>query len=234
MKEITTKFPEKLMELRKEKNMTRQELADTLGISRASLEYYEKGQRTPDINMLYRLSEVFNISADYLLGRSSIKGDSMEINVMSAYTGLSVDSLKILHDKYKYESPLPVKDDSSHYPLYGLLGLPKDLQNYYIKYMLTSKSNKIQCYISLLDILIKEKELGFEKVIFDIAAYIHSLQTATLKTELSKIKEKPMIENQTLDLKGYHMYTLYSDVRLLAENLYTYELKRKGDDNGND
>lgn len=98
MKEVATKFPERLIELRTQNNMTRQELADVLGISRASLEYYEKGQRTPDINMLYRLSEEFAISADYMLGRTKKTGKTSNINEASKYTGLSVQTINKLHE----------------------------------------------------------------------------------------------------------------------------------------
>jgi len=38
-----------------------------LSISRESLSYYENGKRSPDIEMLVRLSKYFNVSIDYLI-----------------------------------------------------------------------------------------------------------------------------------------------------------------------
>ena len=38
-----------------------------LNISREALSYYETGKRSPDLNMLIRLSEYFNVSIDYLI-----------------------------------------------------------------------------------------------------------------------------------------------------------------------
>lgn len=89
MQQKCTLFPERLANLREKANLTRQQLADILGISRASLEYYEKGKRTPDIDVLYKLSEYFNVTADYLIGRTNKSGQSTDVNAVSEFVGLS-------------------------------------------------------------------------------------------------------------------------------------------------
>ena len=61
-------FPAKLEGLRKARGIKRQEAADEIGITRATLENYEKGNRKPDIKTLATLCEYYNVSADYLLG----------------------------------------------------------------------------------------------------------------------------------------------------------------------
>lgn len=61
-------FPERLKGLRKRKNRTLKEVADSTGISHAALVYYEKGQRTPDAKMLYKICKYYGVSSDYLLG----------------------------------------------------------------------------------------------------------------------------------------------------------------------
>ena len=67
---MTTKeiLAQRIAALREEAKITRQKAANDLGISRNSLEYYEKGKRTPDVGMLSRLAEYYSVSADYLLG----------------------------------------------------------------------------------------------------------------------------------------------------------------------
>lgn len=60
-------FGKRLIELRENKNLSRQKVADDLGISRASLEYYEKGKRTPDIETLLKLANYFEVTCDYLI-----------------------------------------------------------------------------------------------------------------------------------------------------------------------
>lgn len=66
-------FGKRLMDLRKQKNKSRQKAADELGISRASLEFYEKGLRLPNVEVLTKIAVYFNASTDYLLGLSKVK-----------------------------------------------------------------------------------------------------------------------------------------------------------------
>lgn len=56
-----------LSEIRKLKNLNQQKVAMDLNISRESLSYYENGKRSPDVDMLIRLSDYFNVSIDYLI-----------------------------------------------------------------------------------------------------------------------------------------------------------------------
>lgn len=59
----------KLKQLRKERNLKQTELADAIGISLRAYQYYESGERNPDIIILEKLADYFNVSTDYLLGR---------------------------------------------------------------------------------------------------------------------------------------------------------------------
>ena len=60
-----------LREVRKKKHYSQLKVAMDLSISREALSYYENGQRSPDLEMLVRLSNYFNVSIDYLiLGRN--------------------------------------------------------------------------------------------------------------------------------------------------------------------
>ena len=63
-----TKFPEILKELRKEKNMSRQELADIIFVSVRTISYWELGQRECNLEQLINLSKIFSVTTDYLLG----------------------------------------------------------------------------------------------------------------------------------------------------------------------
>lgn len=56
-----------IKELREAKGISRNELADFLGISLSSLGYYERNERIPDANIVARLATFFGVSADYLL-----------------------------------------------------------------------------------------------------------------------------------------------------------------------
>ena len=55
--------------LRLEKNMPQRQLAAKIGVDRTSLSSYEHSKRTPDIFILCRMADVFEVSLDDLVGR---------------------------------------------------------------------------------------------------------------------------------------------------------------------
>ncbi|XMB71867.1 helix-turn-helix domain-containing protein [Mycoplasmatota bacterium WC30] len=60
-------FSEKLRELRKEQGLSQEDLANKLDISRQSVSKWELGVSMPDLDNVIKLSELFDISTDYLL-----------------------------------------------------------------------------------------------------------------------------------------------------------------------
>ena len=72
-------FPQRLKLLREEAGLTQKQLADKLGVSRGTIGMYEIGQRDPDTETLQKLSDIFGVSVDYLLGKTDIRNPSDEI-----------------------------------------------------------------------------------------------------------------------------------------------------------
>ncbi len=60
----------RLKELRQEHKVSQQELSDLLGVSTRAWRFYEAGDREPNITGLIALADYFNVSLDYLVGRS--------------------------------------------------------------------------------------------------------------------------------------------------------------------
>ncbi|MBQ9125508.1 MAG: helix-turn-helix transcriptional regulator [Clostridia bacterium] len=56
-----------LVEIRKKKGYSQLKVAFDLSISREALSYYENDKRSPDIDMLRKMSKYFNVSIDYLI-----------------------------------------------------------------------------------------------------------------------------------------------------------------------
>ena len=56
-----------LRQIRKKKGYSQLKVAMDLSISREALSHYESGKRSPDIDMLLRLSDYFKVSIDYLI-----------------------------------------------------------------------------------------------------------------------------------------------------------------------
>ncbi|MCW1940177.1 helix-turn-helix domain-containing protein [Bacillus anthracis] len=63
----------KIAELRKNQKLSQYDLADKLGFSRGKLANYEQGQREPDYDTLKKIADFFEVSTDYLLGRTEKK-----------------------------------------------------------------------------------------------------------------------------------------------------------------
>ena len=68
-------FGEKLRELRLERNLTQQELAEKVDLVKATISAYEQGTKYPSIEALIKLCTFFDVSSDYFLGLS----DSMKL-----------------------------------------------------------------------------------------------------------------------------------------------------------
>lgn len=58
-----------LKKKRKDKNITQEELAKMLHISRGAYAQYETGKNTPTTDVIVKLAEIYECSTDYLLGR---------------------------------------------------------------------------------------------------------------------------------------------------------------------
>ncbi|MBQ8792568.1 MAG: helix-turn-helix transcriptional regulator [Clostridia bacterium] len=64
------KFKERLKELRKERGMTRSQLAEELGISEPTISRWENGLRIPTMDSIILLCKYFKVTSDYLIGLS--------------------------------------------------------------------------------------------------------------------------------------------------------------------
>ena len=60
-------FSEKLQLIRKSKGMTQEDLAEKLAVSRQAVAKWESGQAYPDISNLIQISNLFNVTVDYLV-----------------------------------------------------------------------------------------------------------------------------------------------------------------------
>lgn len=61
------KFHDKLIKLRKSKGISQEELAEMMDVSRQAISRWELGSTLPDVPNLLKISELFDVSADYLI-----------------------------------------------------------------------------------------------------------------------------------------------------------------------
>ena len=68
-------FNNKLYELRKQKGLSQEELANRLNVSRQTVSKWEVGESSPDMEKLVAISELFDISLDELVLDKAVKKD---------------------------------------------------------------------------------------------------------------------------------------------------------------
>lgn len=75
-------FAEKLTALRKSKELTQEQLAEKLNVSRQSVSKWENGQVIPEAEKLIELSRAFDVTLDYLLMPSEIDELSVKTDIL--------------------------------------------------------------------------------------------------------------------------------------------------------
>lgn len=75
-------FSEKLLTLRKANDLTQEQLAEKLDVSRQSISKWESGQATPELEKIVAMSAVFNVTTDYLLKSSEIDDLSVKTEML--------------------------------------------------------------------------------------------------------------------------------------------------------
>lgn len=75
-------FSEKILTLRKGSNLTQEQLAEKLNVSRQSVSKWESGQAVPELEKIIAMSEVFDVSTDYLLKPSELDELSVKTEIL--------------------------------------------------------------------------------------------------------------------------------------------------------
>lgn len=103
--ETNTVLAQKIMLLRGKAGESQQSLADSIGVKRETIKFWESGGRQIKGGDIVKLAEHFNVSADYLLGLSDVATTDTELHAVCKYTGLSETSIK----KIKHIMNVPLR-----------------------------------------------------------------------------------------------------------------------------
>lgn len=86
---MTNYFSKNLKYLRNKKNIDQQVMAEDLGVAQSTLSCWENGLRSPDLDMIAKISKYLNIYEDFITNDLTLKNNT------------SFDELEILFDKNK-------------------------------------------------------------------------------------------------------------------------------------
>ncbi len=91
------RFPDILTALRSERGISQRKAAADLGISQALLSHYENGVREPRLDFVVRVCDYYNVSADYMLGRS-FDGYQEFKKLVGRLTELSAEANRLIEE----------------------------------------------------------------------------------------------------------------------------------------
>lgn len=89
-------YGDKLAQLREKRGLTQEDLAKKLGLSRAALSHYETGRREPDYDTLKHFADFFEVSIDFLLGRTVKENSALDHDVAQFVDALELSDEDIL------------------------------------------------------------------------------------------------------------------------------------------
>lgn len=87
----------RLAELMKVNDKKQSDIAEFIGVSSVAVGQYCRSETLPSIGNLIRIADYFNVSTDYLLGRTDVKTTDTTVKEICAYTGLSEKVVKAMH-----------------------------------------------------------------------------------------------------------------------------------------
>jgi transcriptional regulator with XRE-family HTH domain len=93
------KYGNRIAQLRDERRLTQEELAQKIGINRAALSHYENNRREPDYETLQRIAAYFKVSIDFLMGGVQDTSKITDPDVKQFVDGLELSDQALL-DKY--------------------------------------------------------------------------------------------------------------------------------------
>lgn len=93
-------FKDILKNLRKEKGLTQEQLASSIGVSEITIRSYEAGRREPNSQTMVALEEYFNVSGSYLRGETEVREPMIwdDTEIMSDFEKDFLISMKSLSD----------------------------------------------------------------------------------------------------------------------------------------
>lgn len=96
----------KLMEEGKERKITQAELGKKLNLTRQAISSYITGASRPDCDKLLKIADFFNVSTDFLLGKTTVESPNVEMQAACGFTGLGEQAIGVIRNLDKNNSEL--------------------------------------------------------------------------------------------------------------------------------
>ncbi|WP_274308763.1 helix-turn-helix domain-containing protein [Solibacillus daqui] len=159
------RFAAIFMQKRKQLNVTQEDIARYVGISRAAVSKWEKGQSYPDISLLPKLAAYFNVTIDDLLG---YEPQMNEQRIMKTYADLAAKFTKLPYEEVDMQIEELVEEYYSCFPF--LLKMAQLYVNYF-----NLAQNKEEATEKIQNLCIRVKEFSGDYKLVNEATIIEAL-----------------------------------------------------------
>lgn len=105
------RFANRLFRLMNENAVSQTALANAVGVTRQSIAQYLEGNTQPSAEKICAIADFFNVSADYLLGRTDCKSPDIDMQAICKKTGLWPETVERLLALKKSERKAIIGDD---------------------------------------------------------------------------------------------------------------------------
>lgn len=205
-------FSNRIKELRKHYEYTQKEMGEKLGIATITYFKYEHGENEPNYNTLIKLSNIFNVSIDYLLGKDNER-DIQVYNFNKAKENFEKSLSILIKDFPEYKEGIMnlaiefIRNTRAIDMLYRLdllyikNDISKEIDHIYEKFydIYEEKYCKNHDISTQLSTLISESS-KFRKKVDDYLTLITSEDYFTITTDIEKMNE-PYFKNEIIGYK---------------------------------
>ncbi|GLC31419.1 helix-turn-helix domain-containing protein [Clostridium omnivorum] len=142
---------DKLISLRKKSGLSQEEVAEKLGVSRQTISKWETNQTVPELIKAKLLSQLYNVSYDYLISGSDISGD--------------VTSIEMIVDEIDWTSAWSKKYPilASYQSIQGINNYSEKISNLYDEFKKEFDFNDQDTVLVLKDILYQKYKMSKKK-----------------------------------------------------------------------
>ena len=104
-------FPERLKKLRSERDLRQSDLAKILDVDASTITKYENNKRKPDYEMVEKIADYFNVSVDYILGRTDLRSINVPKELIEGIKyahkkGIPAEDIKVIIDVFEQIKPI--------------------------------------------------------------------------------------------------------------------------------
>lgn len=209
--------------MRKERNLSQDQLAEITGVSKTTISYYENGIRVPDADFLVKIARYFNVSADFLLGLTEDENyagdeDDQEVEYYArealAYTKNRGELKQFLST---FSTTIRFISDNPNNELHLIESL-SDITSFYNN-IIIALDLRFDYLEELINGLVKK---GVKKsvVMATAIAYIE-------RNENNLEKMLSSISNNFIHVRENVEQSLYNKLKEIYKNIYEEELKKE-------